>query len=295
MENTFLILLSTFNGEKYLRELLESLVKQENAKCLIIVRDDGSTDRTVQILESFSRLLDIEIHVAKNVGLDASFKHLMNLALNRDFDYLAFCDQDDVWLPDKLSRAVIKLKESKKSQYSSKRICFSNRSSKTNLFPRFDPTMSFKNVIFENSSAGCTFVITHEHFKNLMRLGCAKIRGNYDHVIQVMSVLGNESFFDLESRIHYRLHGENSIGILRLRNRTISKTAVEIQRKLRMLEDILASMGPLITNEDRKLANDLLCTGKLNKQSFRVLRLPKMRHKRREDFALKLFLLLKTV
>ena len=294
MSNSFIVLLSTFNGEKYLGELLESLEKQENVECSIIVRDDGSTDQTLQILESFKERLKMELLVGENVGSNASYKLLMNLAQNRNFDYIAFCDQDDVWLPDKLSRGAFKLAESKKSQYSSKRLCFSRRSNKVKLFPKMNPVISFSHAIFENYSAGCTFIISREHFHNLMRLGCSEIRGNYDHIIQVMSVMQNESFFDSESRICYRLHGENSIGVPRLRDRRISLTATEIQHKLGMLEDIVARMGSSITIEDQKFVNELLSMGKDFKRSLWILKLPKMRHKRIEDLALKFFLLFKT-
>jgi glycosyltransferase involved in cell wall biosynthesis len=294
MSNSFIVLLSTFNGEKYLEELLESLEKQENVEFSVIVRDDGSTDHTLQILESFKERLKIELHVGANVGSNASYKLLMNLAQNRNFDYIAFCDQDDVWLPDKLNRGALKLAESKKSHYSSKRLCFSGQGNKVKLFPKVNPVISFSRAIFENYSAGCTFIISQGHFHNLMRLGCTEIRGNYDHIMQVMSVIQNKSFFDSESRICYRLHSENTIGVLRLRDRRISKTAKEIQYKLGMLEEIVARMGSSLTIEDQNFASKLLSIGKDFKQSLWILKLPRMRHKRFEDVALKFFLLFKT-
>jgi rhamnosyltransferase len=294
MSNSFIVLLSTFNGEKYLGELLESLEKQENVEFFVIARDDGSTDLTLQILESFKGRLKMELHVGENVGSNASYKLLMNLAQNRNFDYIAFCDQDDVWLPDKLSRGALKLAESKKSHYSSKRLCFSGQGNKVKLFPKVNPVISFSRAIFENYSAGCTFIISHRHFHNLMQLGCAEIRGNYDHIIQVMSVIQNESYFDSESRICYRLHGENTIGVLHLRDRRISKTATDIQCKLGMLEEIVARMVSLLTIEDQNFVRKLLSMEKNFKQFLWILKLPRMRHKRIEDLALKFFLLFKT-
>jgi glycosyltransferase involved in cell wall biosynthesis len=291
MVDNYLILLSTFNGEKYLGELLESLVKQENVKCVVIVRDDGSTDRTLQILDSFKAALHVEIHVGENIGPDASFKYLMNLAQNRKFDFVAFCDQDDLWLTDKLSRAASKLKESGKSCYSSKRLCFSNFNKGTTLFPKNDPEISSKKMIFENVSPGCTIVLSREHFQRLLKLGCTEIDGNYDHIIQVMSVLIGEVFFDTESRIYYRLHDVNSIGIMGLRDRRFAKTIQQIRIKLKTLVEIRARMTLEMSEEDLALMEKILYKRKFVFSGFWTFKLPKMRNKRIDDFALKIFLL----
>jgi hypothetical protein len=105
----------------------------------------------------------------------------------------------------------------------------------------------------------------------------------------------DESFFDTESRIHYRLHNKNSIGVLRLWDRRISETVLEIQQKLTMLEEILIKIELLITIEDRVLANELLYAGKYLKRCIRILKMPKMRLKRSEDLVLKSLLLMKNI
>lgn len=101
------ILLSTWNGEDFISELLESLLKQDvGPRLRILVRDDGSTDSTTKILQSFATR-DNRIHVVlgENVGVRESFHALMNLA-SPECSLFMFCDQDDIWLPTKVSSAA---------------------------------------------------------------------------------------------------------------------------------------------------------------------------------------------
>ena len=103
-----LILLSTYNGQQYLPELLDSVENQTGVEKEIIVRDDGSQDQTLNILQKYKKQYEnIEIHSSTNIGACKSFLSLIQLAKEKDnYDYAAFCDQDDVWLPQKLSAAI---------------------------------------------------------------------------------------------------------------------------------------------------------------------------------------------
>ena len=100
------ILLSTFNGAKYLAQQLDSIVVQSYSDWRLLVRDDGSTDNTWTILQSYADK-DPRITIyqdGKNIGAMRSFERL--LTQNSDAEYYAFCDQDDVWEPDKLSLSL---------------------------------------------------------------------------------------------------------------------------------------------------------------------------------------------
>ena len=107
------ILMSTYNGEKYLEEQLESLVRQEGVEIRILVRDDGSKDATADIVKRWQAKYPkiIEFVQGENVGFAMSFTHLLQMAVERypAVEYFAFCDQDDVWLPNKLRIAIDKL------------------------------------------------------------------------------------------------------------------------------------------------------------------------------------------
>lgn len=107
------ILLSTYNGEKYVRDQIDSLARQDYPNLAIYIRDDGSTDRTRDILKAcqknYAGVRDIHFYPGKNVGYGPSFLWL--LRKSGQGEYWAFCDQDDLWMPDKISRAVSWMEE----------------------------------------------------------------------------------------------------------------------------------------------------------------------------------------
>ena len=105
--NHVVVLLSTYNGERFLEEQLESIVAQKGVKPTIIVRDDGSTDRTREILDKWQEGGRLRWYNGPNMGPARSFLNL--LRDSDDADYYAFSDQDDYWLPEKLDVATSKL------------------------------------------------------------------------------------------------------------------------------------------------------------------------------------------
>lgn len=106
---TVTVLLSTYNGEKFLEEQLQSLIQQKNVEVRILVRDDGSTDGTVSILDRWKNDRLLNWYTGDNVGAGKSFVDLLFKVPQSD--YYAFCDQDDVWLPNKLELSLLKMEQ----------------------------------------------------------------------------------------------------------------------------------------------------------------------------------------
>jgi glycosyltransferase involved in cell wall biosynthesis len=105
---TVAILLSTFNGEAYLGALLDSLAAQTHADWVLYWRDDGSADETVARLTAWNGGRAVRVtEPPGNLGVTRSFMTLLRAAAHHPF--IAFADQDDVWLPEKLERAMAKL------------------------------------------------------------------------------------------------------------------------------------------------------------------------------------------
>ncbi|MCM1179166.1 MAG: glycosyltransferase [Clostridium sp.] len=100
------ILVSTYNGMKYLQEQMESLLNQDYSHYEIHIRDDGSKDGTVELLQQYAKEHPNKVFVyeGENLGYKLSFQWLMQHCGQADF--FSFCDQDDYWYPDKVSRAV---------------------------------------------------------------------------------------------------------------------------------------------------------------------------------------------
>lgn len=105
--NKVIVLLSTYNGEKYLQEQLESLAAQEDVEVEILARDDGSKDGTTAILNEWQERGLLKWYSTTNIGCCKSFMSLLETAA--DGAYYAFCDQDDVWLPNKLKLTMDKM------------------------------------------------------------------------------------------------------------------------------------------------------------------------------------------
>lgn len=100
------ILMSTYNGMNSIERQIETILRQENVDIHLTIRDDGSNDRTVEIIKNLQELYpeQITLYCGKNVGYRKSFLQLLNLAA--DADYYGFADQDDIWKPTKIQRAV---------------------------------------------------------------------------------------------------------------------------------------------------------------------------------------------
>ena len=102
------VLISTYNGKEYIKEQIESILHQTYSNIHIYIRDDGSNDGTIEVLESYD-CDAITIIKGEQIGYGKSFLSLLRLA--SEGEYWAYCDQDDVWFPEKISVAVQWLKQ----------------------------------------------------------------------------------------------------------------------------------------------------------------------------------------
>lgn len=107
------IVMSTYNGEKYLNTQMDTLLGQTYDNIQIYVRDDGSTDKTLQILDGYEKKDGIHVIKGKNAGFAGSFMEALSVA--EEGDYWAFCDQDDIWFPNKVALAVEYLDQQKQN------------------------------------------------------------------------------------------------------------------------------------------------------------------------------------
>ncbi|TQV61723.1 MAG: glycosyltransferase [Sulfurovum sp.] len=102
MKNKISICLATYNGEKYLKEQLDSLLNQTLTPYEVIIQDDCSTDNTVEIAKQYTDKLNLKIYVNEvNLGFTKNFESVLQKATG---DLIAPCDQDDIWKPDKLEK-----------------------------------------------------------------------------------------------------------------------------------------------------------------------------------------------
>ena len=165
-----LVLLSTFNGEKFLHEQLNSIYEQKGVAVHILVRDDGSEDKTLSILNEYkNNKQHMTIISGNNIGATRSYYYLMKYAYNNfcDYDYYAFSDQDDVWYESKLKKAVNSISSAILS--SSSKVCYffyyaNAQTTDRNLKPinsnHFKLSHNLQENVVASRSLGCTQVFS---------------------------------------------------------------------------------------------------------------------------------------
>lgn len=220
MTKSIQVLLSTYNGEEYIFEQLESLVNQDFKNIQILIRDDGSTDRTIALVNQFiaqTKLQNISIYTNPNIGVIKSFFNLLEHS-SESSNYYAFCDQDDYWQSDKLSRAITMIEEEYDSNqpimYCSRTQLVDKSLSFLGLWPSMPrKKLSIGNALVQNIAVGCTIVI-NKAARDLLILKKPNINNLIMHdwwVYLCVSTFG-KVIFDSKALVKYRQHGKNTIG-----------------------------------------------------------------------------------
>lgn len=212
MKNEILVLMSTYNGEKYLREQIDSILAQEGVDVRLLVRDDGSTDSTLDLLEEYKEKRGIDYYTGENVGPQRSFMQLLEQA--PDCDYYAFADQDDVWLSDKLASAVKRLEKYTAVPalyFSQTQLVDEELHPLQNVY--IHPYLTFGESLLYKFASGCTMVFN----RNLRKLCIARppeVMPMHDMwVYGVAAAVGAAIEFDEQPHILYRQHASNVVGL----------------------------------------------------------------------------------
>ncbi|MBR4469707.1 MAG: glycosyltransferase family 2 protein [Erysipelotrichaceae bacterium] len=212
-----IVLMSTYNGEKYIREQLDSLLRQTVKPYKILIRDDGSKDDTMRILEEYaSEYPIISYYSGKNMGPAKSF---WNLIVNcENADYYALCDQDDVWFEDKLETAVNMLEKEGKDiplLYCSKyTLTDKDLNPIDSNVSRLYGFSDFAHSLLYHTAPGCTFVFNDAARKKIAKYDVEKEYCIiHDAIIHKVVAMFGKVILDRDSHMYYRQHGNNQIGM----------------------------------------------------------------------------------
>ena len=202
--------MSVFNGHQYIDEQIKSLLGQTDVDLRILVRDDGSTDGTQNILDKWKSEIDLDWYSGNNLGPARSFLDLVKNAPVAD--YYAFCDQDDWWMPEKLAVAVKALSSLEgPALYCSN---FQLADALLNPIPTVfhDPVISLPSFLVSNFVTGCTEVM-NKKFTDILK-GCDPdfLMMHDSWTAKACLAIGGNVIFDVEPHILYRQHGSNVIG-----------------------------------------------------------------------------------
>ena len=207
-----LVLLSTYNGEKYLPELLDSVMAQKDVIIDVLARDDGSKDKTVEILKKNDR---VQVYTGENLKPAKSFLDLI-LKADASYDYYALCDQDDVWKADKVISAIEHIKDSNKPTLYSSAVEVVDRD--LNFIRKSFTDNSFKDPLYDiltYGTPGCTFVCNKALMQKLKEYKPTTI-SMHDSWISFVCLAVNGLFYsDHEAYILYRQHDANVLGAQR--------------------------------------------------------------------------------
>lgn len=206
------VLMSTYNGERYVKEQLESILCQTYSNVEIYVRDDCSKDGTLSILREYEERGLIHLEAGENLGFVGSFQWL--IANGGDADYYAFADQDDVWLEDKLKMAVEKLEDTPADVPV---LYFSNYDyydGDLNFMAHRDPKKP--NVSFLNSMVDCVSLgfnsVFNRKAKDMVTEQMPTKSTGHDWWMYMVCVGMGEVVFDERPTVKYRRHNNNVSG-----------------------------------------------------------------------------------
>jgi glycosyltransferase involved in cell wall biosynthesis len=255
------ILLATFNGENYLEALLESISSQTYSDWVLSVADDGSSDGTLEILKKFQNKFKDRVFIKVNSTRMGASENFMNLMASMKLDLVAFCDQDDIWLPNKLSRLYDEyMEQERKSKdtkspiliYSDARIVDEKlKTLQPSLF-QFHKTQgsvshSYNMLKYRNCITGCT-VLTNRDAVNMAIKSATDLFHKFqtkvvmhDHWLGLVVSVNSGSIVRVEDAlVLYRQHEKNAVGAVKARAsfKLLIRKAKNIWKKYLMVKSL---------------------------------------------------------
>lgn len=272
------ILLATYNGAAYLNEQMLSLVKQDYPHFHIFIRDDGSSDNTPALLQEWATMYPSTITIVqdqqKNLGPTGNFNALM---LVSEAEYICFSDQDDQWLPDKVSKMVSALQQLENRQKDIPAMIFHDLSycdSELNIIhpslnrhDKLNPSLiQAHRLLMQNVPYGCAMMIN----RTLLKMATPIPKGAllHDHWLALSAaLLGKITYLD-EALILHRVHDANASRAgsehkkeanedleSKLSNRNFHNYLL---KQVRQAEALLKQYEPQLQEEQKAMLNDFI-------------------------------------
>jgi len=269
------ILLATYNGEKYIDEMIGSILSQDYSNWQLVLSDDGSKDNTPAILEGYAqRYPEKIIHYKSGKRFGSACPHFLHLLEKwKDADYIMFCDQDDIWHSDKIRKTFELMKEIEAGEtdvptliHTDLRVVDGELNEIAPSYAKYSDfigsRMELEYTMPQNVVTGCTMMIN----KSLAMLGGSAVPKNTDDILMhdwMLAVLaaacGKGAFLD-EPTIDYRQHNDNSIGARKawapssIMQRLSTKSMIKsLYTTTTQVSSILETYGDLIPEKSKKL------------------------------------------
>lgn len=260
------VLMSTYNGEKYLQEQIESVLDQTEVSVMLFVRDDGSKDNTTEILNEYKNKSFLYWYSGPNIGPARSF--LDCLSKSPDVDYYAFCDQDDIWMYDKLSSAIDKIKSINAPALYCSDTLLVDQDLKTLRKGNLHMEGTFLESLVSNPVTGCTMVINKALKDIVMQYNPSVIDMHDWWIYRICMAINGNLYFDRTPHIKYRQHNNNVIGGT---SSTYSKAKRRLTKlfsssegiRFQMTRELFKGYNSIITQDNKEII-DLILSYKTN-------------------------------
>jgi len=276
--NTVAILLSTYNGEKYILDQLRSLENQSYLDFDLYIRDDASSDNTVTLIKQFqsqSNLSIIFLPTEINLGAKDSFAYLLKHSIQHlQYEYFMFCDQDDVWLPKKIELTLKKILEVEKFSLNTPLLIHTNlKVVNTNLdilsnsywhYQHIDPSKDALNqLLLQNTITGCTVMI-NKKLANLVFLIPHNVIMHDWWLGLVAASFGQIHHIDTPTML-YRQHSNNDTGATSFNFNTILKkfqnlSNINLNKYIIQAEELLSHYSEDLNTEQKELLEAFIYT-----------------------------------
>jgi len=263
-----MILIATYNGEKHLAEQLDSLFSQTIQDFSLVVQDDNSSDSTLQILEKYQVLYPTKVTIRQNkTNLGAAYNFL-SLITEYKGEYVMLCDQDDVWLPEKIESTLEEMqrmeaihgKQTPILVHTDLTVADENLKLISESYLKMagtDSIDSVKQMVLRNNVAGCTAMYNRALADLLLEVPNYCVMHDF-WLAQTAFCFGKISC--IPSKILYRQHGRNALGaqnVRGLRHKWYKLThSAEIRQALfasyKQAGEFLRVYGDLLSQEDRQ-------------------------------------------
>ncbi len=257
------VLMSTYNGEKYLKEQIDSILSQENVEVSLLIRDDGSTDKTISILEKIVKEnTNVSYYIGKNIGSAKSFIDLVNQS--KEVDYYAFADQDDVWNSKKIISAIEKIENDSNipSLYISA-LEVVDEELNTIEIKKVSGNLCFEGEMAKNFATGCTMVFNKKLCNAIKTYNPSYIIMHDSWITRVCYAIGGNVVVDENTYIKYRQHGNNVVGykdegFRKLKKQLKIAFVDKISMRVNIAKELKSGYEELLTDNAKELVNNLI-------------------------------------
>jgi rhamnosyltransferase len=227
------VLMSTYNGEQYIKQQLQSIWDQTcDCDVAVYVRDDGSSDSTQAILQEYADQGLLHWYTGENLRPAKSFLHLLQNC--PDHDFYAFADQDDVWAPEKLQSGINLIKEAKGPAFSfaNARLVDRDLNDLGRSVYRTAPHTGLPTISCAGGILGCTMVFNHALAQLIKNAPMPQALIMHDFYLAIVCALaGGQIFYDHTPRMGYRQHGGNVIGVSRSKFAAVKNRLKTVTKK----------------------------------------------------------------